>query len=170
VANATHVFWSAGEDRSVAIRRAPKSGEETVSEVSTGSVPVSLAVDAGFIYWAPSQTVGPIVRCPISGCAASPAVVLSDQSRTTALAADGTWLVWIGASDGADAYTSLGRVTRCRIDDCAATIEVLAVQTFSADGMSIALDPTDIYWVAQGRQDARLKDYFPETTIYRHAK
>jgi hypothetical protein len=63
-----------------------------------------------------------------------------------------------------------GAVRHCIIGQCAASLQTWATQTFAYDGMSMALDDSDLYWVAQGAEDPPNSRFYPQATIYRHPK
>jgi len=132
----------------------------------------ALSVDAEFVYWANSYSLGSILRCPLSGCTTGPEVLVANQPWIQALAKDGKSIFWISNVGEGTGTQKEAAVMRCPIDGCASSSETLAVQTFSAlnaaQGTPMASDGTDLYWVTKGRPDGMLR--FPHATIYRYTK
>jgi hypothetical protein len=150
------------------IKRVPKQGGEPAATLAMAqNQATALSADAEFVYWANSYSQGSILRCKVSGCPNGPEVLLANEPWPLALAQDGKSIFWISLLDAPRTANDRQRaaVKRCPIDGCAAAIEVLAVQTFHPLGMSMAVDGSDLYWVAQGPSLGRS---FPQATIYRH--
>ena len=128
------------ERANAAIKRAPKEGGEPTTIASDQNQAIALAVDAEFVYWANSYSVGTIQRCPLAGCTAPPEVLVTKQNSPHELAVDGKWLNWIRLVDDIDVNGTRAAVMRCALADCASSTETLAVQLFSLEGMSMAAD------------------------------
>jgi hypothetical protein len=112
------------------------------------------------------------LRAALAACQGNISDVVAGEGRPTKLATDGTSLYWmtVDVIDSSETHHAQGRVWTCVIASCAATRQVLAVQRFARDGMSMALDATHVYWVAQGQQEGLNGRFYPRATIYRHAK
>ena len=131
----------------------------------------SLSLDEGFVYWANTFLDGSIVRCPLLGCPGPPTVLVAHQRRPMVPIADGKNLFWMNIVDEANHLGPRAAVMRCPIEACASATETMAVQAFSTDGMSMAMDRSDVYWVAQGTEELPMMGgYYPHATIYRRAK
>jgi len=169
--DATHVYWIANRGMAhAAVKRVAKQGgEPPVTLVMEQNQASSLALDSDFFYWANDYSVGAISRCPLSGCAGAPAMLIAGQAHPSALVTDGKsifWMNWTGEPTGVQGRAA---VLRCPVGACASALETLAIQTFASGGLSMAVDQSDVYWVAQG-EDATNYGVFPHATIYRHAK
>jgi len=115
----------------------------------------------------PSSTS--ISRCPLTGCGDAPAVIIGEQDGVSGLVTDGTSIFWVNfRPDSNQLDDQQGAVMRCPIDGCASQKETLAVQTFDRTGLSMAVDSSDVYWVAQGAPSTL--GIYPHATIYRHPK
>jgi hypothetical protein len=79
-----------------------------------GSVPFGLAVDANDAYWTQNVLVGSVDRCPITGCASAPEVVVGPIRSPEALLIDGTTL-YLRYEAGAYQYT----LASCTLGQCA---------------------------------------------------
>lgn len=170
--DATHVYWIAGAGMANAsVMRVAKEGNEPPVTLVTGQNQASwLALDAEFVYWTNSFSAGTISRCPLSGCVGAPTVIVAGQTNPTMLVTDGKSAFWMNVTGDKLAGETTATVMRCPIDACASALETLAVQTFAGDGLSMALDRTDVYWVAQGFEESFRSATFPRATIYRHPK
>jgi hypothetical protein len=82
---------------------------------------------------------------------------------------DGKSIFWTAVVDVPTPDTVRAAVMRCPIDDCAAQTETLAVHTVPSTGTTMAVDATDVYWLAP---QGVFSDggYFVRSTIYRHPK
>jgi hypothetical protein len=172
VVSETHAYWIANAGQAnAAIKRVPKQGgEPAVTLVAEQNQASSLAIDSGFFYWANSYSVGSISRCPLSGCVDGSSVLIADQTRPSALVADGSSIFWIAALEGYAQNQTRGAVQRCAVDACGTSLQTLALQIFAPGGMSTAVDPSDVYWVAQGPTEPSGIGFYPRATIYRHRK
>jgi hypothetical protein len=168
----THVYWMNASDMLTwSLVRVAKGGGEPPTTLFTMPAPGALTVDDAFVYWTSSVSNGAIFRCPLAGCDRGPAMLITQQSFPTELVTDGNIMVWINVLERVSAYRVRGEVVRCRIEACAATLKTWSVQDFSTDGMSLAMDETDVYWVAQGREPLAMgTGFFPDAAIYRHSK
>jgi hypothetical protein len=169
--DATHVYWVANWGLpNAAVKRVVKQGDEPpVTLVMEQNQAFSLALDSDFFYWTNFYSVGTISRCPLSGCADAPTMLIADQARPSALITDGTSIFWMNVTGELGAQQRAA-VMRCPVGSCASALETLAVQTFAAGGWSMAVDQSDVYWVAQGEDEPTGSFFFPHATIYRHAK
>ena len=173
VLSESHVYWieRAGAANS-AIKRVLKQGGEPIETLAMAqNRATALGVDSEFVYWANAYSVGGIFRCKLSGCPSGPEVMVANQPWIRALAQDGRWIFWITPFGGGRDFDEhqVAAVKRCPIDGCASAVETLALQTFDPGGMSMAVDGTDLYWVAQGLSvPSAYTCRFPHATIYRH--
>jgi hypothetical protein len=168
----SHVYWieQAGQ-ANASIKRVPKDGSEPAATLATGqNQAATLAVDSDFVYWGNSFSVGNVVRCPLTGCAAEPTVLVTNQNSPRALTVAGRSAFWMTVAGALQPYENRAAVMRCPIDGCESATETLAVQTFSPEGMSMAADASHVYWVAQGLAATEGNGFFPHATIYRHLK
>jgi hypothetical protein len=172
VVDATHVYWiaNAGLAHGAVKRVAKQGGEPPVTLVMEQNQASSLALDAEFFYWANSHYAGTISRCPLSGCVGAPTMIATGQTRPKAVVTDGRSIFWMNVTGDATAGETRAAVMRCPIEACASALETLAVQTFAQDGLSMVIDGSDIYWVAQGFEEGIRSEFFPHATIYRHSK
>ncbi|HMI83032.1 MAG TPA: hypothetical protein VK550_03005 [Polyangiaceae bacterium] len=170
--DATHVYWIAnwGSANATIKRVSKQGGEPAVTLVTDQNQASSLALDDTFFYWANSYSVGTISRCPLSGCLGAPTVLVADQNRPSALVTDGASIFWTSVTDESSHFQTLAAVKRCRVDSCASATDTLAVQMFAWMGMSMALDASDVYWLAQGAEERAGNGFYPHASIYRHAK
>jgi hypothetical protein len=168
----THVYWIANSGAANAsVKRVVKAGGESpVILAIEQNQAASIALDAKFVYWANAYSVGTIARCPLAGCVGAPETLATDQSDPNELLTDGRSLYWMTDVSAQNIEPILGTVVHCTIDDCKSTLETWAVQTFAYDGMSMALDESDLYWVAQGAEEGSGTRFYPQATIYRHPK
>ena len=168
----SHVYWieQAGQ-ANASIKRVPKDGSEPATTLAARqNQAATLAVDSEFVYWGNTFSVGNIVRCPLTGCAAEPTVLVTNQNLPRALAVDGKWMFWMTVMGPIQGFENRAAVMRCPIGGREAATETLAVQIFSPEGMSTAVDTSHLYWVAQGPVDSRAYGIYPQATIYRHMK
>ena len=116
-----------------------------------------LVVDATTAYWvdlgdcegggkAPiiQYTDGAVVSCPLTGCGATPTVLVSYASwlGSNALVADDASLYW-SAEDGSGHF---GQVVSCAKTGCGGAPEVLATTSGANPSAGIAVDATNVYW------------------------
>jgi hypothetical protein len=181
----THVYWDeplpAGrppiEPTDRVLRRAPKTGHELPHTLVEDQARGALAIDDKFIYWTSARPYwtaardGAIFRCPLSGCEGAPMLLIADQQTPTALVTDGrtmTWINVVGHARGDDVVR--GSVLHCAVEACAATLQTWSTQTFRSDGISLAADGSDVYWIAIRSDEVDPAGAFFRGTIYRHAK
>jgi hypothetical protein len=171
----THVYWDESLPVTPApervIRRAPKTGHELPHTLVEDQARGALAIDDKFIYWTADRAGGAIFRCPLSGCEGAPTLLIADQQRPTALVTDGrtmTWVNVVGPGRGSDIVR--GSVLHCDVEACAATLQTWSTQTFMYDGISLAADGSDVYWIAIRSDELVPSGAFFRGTIYRHAK
>jgi hypothetical protein len=171
----THVYWD--ELLTVAsapvrlIRRAPKTGHELPHTLVEDQARGALAIDDKFIYWTTERAGGAIFRCPLSGCEGAPMLLIADQQMPTALVTDGSTMTWVnvvGPGRGSDVVRA--SVLHCAVEACAATLQTWSTQTFRPDGISLAADGSDVYWIAIRADEIDPAGAFFRGTIYRHAK
>jgi sugar lactone lactonase YvrE len=98
-------------------------------------VPVGLAVDEAWVYWA-SAYGGTLARCPKSGCNGPPELLYAGQNQPRSVAVDDAWLYW--ASPQATA------VFRAAKGGAGAVVE-LAASRGLPDGLVVA--GPDLFWV-----------------------
>jgi hypothetical protein len=168
----SHVYWieQAGQ-ANASIKRVPKDGSAPATILAAGqNHAATLAVDSDFAYWGNSFSVGSLARCPLTGCTADPTVLIANQNLPRALVVDGKSIFWMTVIGTFQIDEMRAAVMRCPVDGCEAAAETLAVQLFSEQGMSMAVDVSHVYWVAQGLVDPVGDGFFPHATIYRHMK
>jgi len=168
--DATHLYWIGhwGLPNAEVRRVVKQGGEPPVSLVMGQNQAAMLALDSDFFHWANSYSVGTISRCPLSGCAGAAPMLIADQAHAGTLVTDGKSIFWTNITGASTGDQGRAAVLRCPVETCASATQTLAVQTFASDGLSMAIDQSDVYWVAQGDRDP--KGSFPHATIYRHAK
>jgi hypothetical protein len=166
-----HVYWiDAWGHPDASIKRVAKQGGEAELTLAKGqNQALALSVDSEFVYWANSLSAGSILRCPLSGCTGEPSVMVTRQNWPRSIAVDGKSLFW-STVNGAFVMGSLGAsIMRCPIDGCESATETLAEQVFNSWGISMVVDETNLYWVAQGNPEPA-SDVYPHASIYRYMK
>ena len=168
-----HVYWISSPSAfgaNASVKRVLKQGgapvEVMVKEQNQGSW---LALDSSFFYWANSYLLGTISRCPLSGCADAPTLIIGDQNHPGPLLTDGKSIFWTAVVDVPYPKSELGAVVQCPIDGCASQVDTFAVQTFPEGGPLMAVDQSDVYWLGQGSVPSE-GGLSSQSTIYRHSK
>lgn len=110
--NGTHVYWTSGANGTAPsgmVFRCPKTGcDEPEIIASPGGYASSLALDATSVYWfnwalSSSIWTGEVLKCPLTGCSASPTVLatastgklpLANGSLIHGLALDSEYVYW----------------------------------------------------------------------------
>lgn len=116
---------------------------ERLMNTGLGSLnPRTVAVSVDKVYW---STDTQVLRCPLTGCAATPEVIDGPPGTPVdvdALAADAASLYWA-------TYQAAGAVKKCALSDCVNTIELL---TSEPQGLpkTIASDGEHVYWTNLG--------------------
>ena len=98
-------------------------------------------------------------------------LLIADQQIPTALVTDGRTMTWVNVlGSGRGNSVVRGSVLHCAVEACAATLQTWSTQTFRFDGISLAADGSDVYWIAIKSDEFVPSGAFFRGTIYRHAK
>ena len=170
--NDTHAYWISplGRPNGVVKRVVKQGGQPVETLVTEQNQPSALALDSDFFYWSNSYSVGTISRCPLTGCAGAPTVIVVDQDRPSPIVTDGKSIFWTKVADAPSPNVMRVAVMRCPIDGCASGMETLATQTLPQMGMSMAIDDSDVYWVVPRYRPGDGGGRQAISTIYRHPK
>ena len=175
-----YAYWVALDSKDAStILRVATDGASPVETIATGQNQTSsLSVREPYVYFTNSDSVGSVLRCPVTGCSSSgPTVVASRLSFPTSVVADDTKAYWVNLGD--EALTAGGSFVACAAAGCGTQATTLATaQTFWNDGPAngmgahfTAIDSQYVYWVAQGAAGDNDGQYgFPDAAIHRLAK
>lgn len=144
VVSGSTLFWTSRQGKYLKRCTLPAcASPETV--IATGLLgPTDVRVADGYVYVADTDG-GSVVRCPIMGQCAAPAVIVDGQAEPLMLAVDATSVYFTNFAKG---VVGAGSVVRCRLPDCAGGPVVLAKNGNAPWGL--ALDDAYVYWVEEG--------------------
>jgi hypothetical protein len=134
-----HIYW-ANNDVDGTINRAPLAGGTPASLVALQDLPLGVAVDASYIYWANQGSGfgdGTINKAPIAG---GPVTILATgQAKPSGVAVDASHVYWANLANG----------TINEVPLAGGPVTTLADGQPSPVG--VAVDAHHIYWATQGR-------------------
>lgn len=135
-ADATNEYWSYADG---SFWRAPLDGSSAPVEFASQVGPAtSMAVDSTSVYWTNAAS-GIVLRCPISGCGATPVAIAVGQANPSGIAADAQGVYWANAGSSG-AYD--GSIYRWRPGDASAVCLVSGLW----GPQLVVLDASYVYW------------------------
>ena len=169
-----YAYWVASDTQTGdAIRRVATDGASPVETITTGQNQTSsLSVHEPYVYFTNSDSIGSVLRCPVTGCPSGPTVLASALAFPTSVVADDTTAYWIDI--GYAPNTPDGSLGACAVAGCGARVTALATsQSFwnYSGRTATAIDDQYIYWVSQGAAGDNVGQYgFPDAAIHRLPK